>query len=247
MRLKEKTVVVTGAAGGMGSATVRRLLEEGANVLATDLHDNMYKDGAMEGSLHLVEADLTDENQVKEVVDAAIEVFGGIDCLVNVAGMAQPARPVEDIPTSFWEKIMTVNTTSVFYTCREVAPLMKKQGSGVIINVASIAAERARPGLSAYIASKGAVVSFTKALAIELACDGIRVNAINPGPSDTGMLGEFTGAVVDASKRDEFKESVPLGELVEPIDIANAVVFLCSDESRMTTGAVFNIDGGRGL
>ncbi|MDO6658648.1 SDR family NAD(P)-dependent oxidoreductase [Anaerobacillus sp. 1_MG-2023] len=247
MRLREKTVIVTGAAGGMGSTTVRKLLEEGANVLATDLHANVYIDENIEGSLHHVEADLTDEKQVKEVISAASERFGRIDCLVNVAGMAQPATPLEDIPTSFWEKIMAVNTTSVFYMCREVTPFMKKQGSGVIVNVASIATERARPGLSAYIASKGAVVSFTKALAIELADEGIRVNAINPGPSDTGMLGEFTGVNTDALKREAFKKSVPLGELIEPIDIANGVVFLCSEESRMTTGAVFNIDGGRGL
>jgi 3-oxoacyl-[acyl-carrier protein] reductase len=126
---------------------------------------------------------------------------------------------------------------------------MKKQGEGVIVNIASISMVRPRPGLNAYIASKGAAVSFSQALAIELAEYGIRVNVVNPGPADTGMLGQFTSkdADIEATKDTIFKKSVPLGRLIQPIDIANSLVYLCSKESAIVTGSVLNVDGGRGI
>ena len=246
MRLENEVFVVTGAQGGMGKETVRRFLEEGALVVAVDLN----VDGVEESNNLLpIAADLTKEEEVENVFSASIEKFERIDGLVNIAGIAQPATPIEEVSLADWEKIMRVNVTAPFLTCRAVVPYMKKKGKGVIVNIASISMVRPRPGLNAYIASKGAAVSFSQALAIELAEYGIRVNVVNPGPADTKMLEEFTAKDKDFEtvKENVFKKSVPLGRLIEPIDIANSLVYLCSREASIVTGSVLNVDGGRGI
>ncbi|EFV75220.1 MULTISPECIES: SDR family NAD(P)-dependent oxidoreductase [Cytobacillus] len=246
MRLENEVVVVTGAEGGMGKETVKRFLEEGAFVAAVDLN----VDGVEESDRLLpIAADLTKEEDVANVFSAAFEKFDRIDGLVNIAGIAQPATPIEEVSLADWEKIMSVNATAPFLTCRAAVPYMKKQGKGVIVNIASISMVRPRPGLNAYIASKGAAVSFSQALAIELAEYGIRVNVVNPGPADTNMLGQFTAKDVDieATKDTVFKNSVPLGRLINPNDIANSLVYLCSKEAAIVTGSIINVDGGRGI
>lgn len=251
MRLKDKVAVVTGAAGGMGVEVVQTFLREGAKVVAADLHTEALALLSQSDSKSLISisTDVTNEKMVHRLVEQAIHHFGQTDILLNVAGVAQAATPTEAVTMDEWNRIMTVNVTAPFLTCKAVIPAMKKQNGGVIINVGSIAAERPRPGLSAYIASKGAVVAFTKSLALELAPYDIRANVINPGPADTNMLGKFAAAGVDAGQTKEktFKNSVPLGRLIKPKDVAAAAVYLCSDEARNVTGAVFNIDGGRGL
>ncbi|MCA1022401.1 SDR family NAD(P)-dependent oxidoreductase [Halobacillus litoralis] len=246
MRVKDRHFIVTGASGGMGQAVISKLMDEGASVTAVD---QVRGRDAGDRAFQFVQADLTKEEDVQRVVDAAAAYSDRIDGVVNAAGMAQAAAPLEEVTTEFWDTIMNVNAKAAFLMCRAVVPYMKDQQGGAIVNIASIAVERARPGLSAYIASKGAVTAFSKALASELAPDGIRVNVIHPGPSDTGMLGEFvrSGGNMDDTKREVFQKSVPLGELIDPDDIAHAVVYLVSDEARMATGAVFSIDGGRGL
>ena len=246
MRLENEVFVVTGAQGGMGKETVQRFLEEGASVVAVDLNVDSVEES---DRLLPIAADLTNEEEVKKVFSTAIEKFEHIDGLLNIAGIAQPATPIEEVSLGDWEKIMRVNATAPFLTCRAAVPFMKNKGSGVIVNIASISMVRPRPGLNAYIASKGATVSFSQALAIELAEYGIRVNVVNPGPADTNMLGEFAGRDKDIEnvKEDVFKKSVPLGRLIEPIDIANSLVYLCSKEASIVTGSVFNIDGGRGI
>lgn len=248
MRVKDRHFIVTGASGGMGQAVISRLMEEGASVTAVDLRCRDMED-LKDRAFQFVEADLTKEEDVKRVVDSAAAYSERIDGIVNAAGMAQAAAPLEEVTTEFWDAIMNVNAKAAFLMCRAAVPYLKKQQGGVIVNVASIAVERVRPGLSAYIASKGAVTAFSKALAIELAPYSIRVNVIHPGPSDTGMLGEFVqpGENMDDTKREVFQQSVPLGKLIDPDDIAHAVVYLVSDEARMMTGGVFSIDGGRGL
>lgn len=246
MRLDNEVFVVTGAQGGMGQETVKRFLEEGAFVVAVDLN----VEGLEESDRLLpIAADLTNESAVANVFIKAYEKFGRIDGLVNIAGIAQAATPIEEVSLAEWEKIMRVNATALFLTCRAVTPFMKKRGSGVIVNIASISMVRPRPGLNAYIASKGAAVSFSQALAIELAEYGIRVNVVNPGPADTNMLGQFTAQNVDieTTKETIFKKSVPLGRLIKPIDIANSLVYLCSKEAAIVTGSVLNVDGGRGI
>ncbi|WP_019240658.1 MULTISPECIES: glucose 1-dehydrogenase [Bacillus] len=248
MRLKDKVVIITGAAGGMGREIVKQFLEEGAKIVAADLrfpHEIVDN----EKIIIYVETDITNQRQVETLVERAMKHFGRIDVVLNAAGIAQSATPIEEVSNETWEKIFAINTTSCFLISRAVVPIMKKQGDGAFINIASISALRPRPGLNAYVASKGATIAYSQALAIELAENNIRVNIINPGPSETSMLVKFVAEGVDKeqAKNSTFKNSVPLGELIQPIDIANAAIYLSSDESRMVTGAVFNIDGGRGL
>lgn len=246
MRLESEVFVITGAQGGMGKETVKRFLEEGAYVAAVDIN----VDGLEESDRLLpIAADLTKEEEVAKVFAAANEKFERIEGLVNIAGIAQPVTPIEEVSLADWEKIMRVNATALFLTCRAAVPYMKKQGNGVIVNIASISMVRPRPGLNAYIASKGAAVSFSQALAIELAEYGIRVNVVNPGPADTNMLGQFTSrdADIEVMKESVFKKSVPLGRLINPNDIANSLVYLCSKEAAIVTGSVINVDGGRGI
>ncbi|TCP28769.1 3-oxoacyl-[acyl-carrier protein] reductase [Scopulibacillus darangshiensis] len=249
MRLQDKVAIIVGASGGMGQETVKRFLEEGAMVVAADLNVEKLQDPGKDHFLR-VKTDITVPEQVGDLIDQTLQRFGRVDALVNIAGIAQAATPIEEVSEQDWDRIMAINTKSIFLTSRAVVPAMKKQvGGGVIVNVASIAAVRPRPGLNAYIASKGATLAFTQALAIELAENKIRVNAVNPGPADTQMLGKFTaeGANAEDTRNAIFKDSVPLGELIQPQDIANAIVYLSSDEARMVTGSIFNIDGGRGI
>lgn len=251
MRLAEKTAIVIGAGGGMGLRIVQRFLEEGTKVVAADLHveDLSSEIDVDQERLLPVKTDITDQQQVELLVEKARDRFGKVDILINVAGIAQAATPIEEVSNEMWDRIMGINIKALFLTSRAVVPVMKKQQGGVIINVASISAVRPRPGLNAYVASKGAALAFTQALAIELADSKIRVNAINPGPADTQMLGQFTakGADIEETKDSIFKRSVPLGELIQPEDIANAAVYLSSDEAKRVTGSIFNIDGGRGI
>ncbi|WP_209121077.1 SDR family NAD(P)-dependent oxidoreductase [Alkalihalobacillus sp. BA299] len=246
MRLNGKTFLVTGAAGGMGQATVKRFLEEGANVVGLDIEMTSLPE--QNETFLPVKCNITNEAEIVAAAEHAYEMFNKIDGLVNIAGIAQKSTSVVELSLSDWERLMAINSTSLFLTTKTIIPYLKNQ-NGVIVNVASISAVRPRPGLSAYIASKGAAVAFSQALAIELAADQIRVNVIHPGPSDTKMLGQFTGdgADVEQMKDTVFKNSVPLGELIQPIDIANAAVYLCSDEARMITGEILHVDGGRGL
>lgn len=251
MEVENKVVIVTGAGGGMGKSVVHRFLEKGAKVVAVDIDISAIAELAaiFPGQVLVLEANLTNEKEVAGLVEQTIDHFSKLDVLINVAGIAQSAKNIEDVSLKEWERIMAVNSTALFLTCREVVPFMKEQKGGVIINVASISVERPRPGLNAYIASKGAAVSLTKALAIELAPFHIRVNGINPGPSDTKMLGEFTPSNGDESdsKENTFLKSVPLGALITPEDIAYTALYLSSDEARMITGTIVNVDGGRGL
>lgn len=251
MRLHNKVAIVTGAGGGMGLQTVKHFIEEGAKVVAADLNLERLTGESFRNRDYClaIKTDITDQQQIEELIEKTVNHFGRIDILVNMAGIAQAATPIEEVTNDMWDRMMAINTKSLFLTSRAVVPIMKEQQGGSIVNVASISAVRPRPGLNAYIASKGAALAFTQALAIELAENKIRVNAINPGPADTSMLGKFAakGANVEESKRETFQNSVPLGELIQPEDIANAAVYLSSDEAIRVTGSIFNIDGGRGL
>ncbi|QZT34123.1 glucose 1-dehydrogenase [Caldalkalibacillus thermarum TA2.A1] len=252
MRLQGKTTIVTGAGGGMGLKIVEFFLREGAQVAALDLNTAPVKQAfnqADNSRLVVIEVDVTSESAVIQAVQEVVNRWGKVDALVHAAGIAQPATPVEEVTKAEWERIMAVNVTSAFLLSKAVIPYMKQQRQGVMVHIASIASQRPRPGLNAYIASKGALVALAQALAIELAPFNIRVNALNPGPTDTQMLGQFAADGTDSeqTKATVFKQSVPLGRLIKPEDIAHAAVYLCSDEAQMVTGAVFNVDGGRGL
>lgn len=241
-------IIVTGAAGGMGKAIVQELLNEEATVIALDLSTNNLEDLQHE-RLQVFETNVLDEVNIQKIFSDVYEKYGKIDGLVNALGIAQAATPVEEVSLEEWDKLLNVNVKSLFITSKAVVPFMKQQKKGSIITIASISAVRPRPGLQSYIASKGAAESFTRGLAIELAEHGIRVNTIHPGPADTTMLGKFTAnsGDIEQTKEDIFRKSVPLGRLIVPQDIANAVSFLLSDKAEIITGSTLHVDGGRGL
>ncbi|MFS0576220.1 SDR family NAD(P)-dependent oxidoreductase [Sporosarcina sp. 179-K 3D1 HS] len=248
MSVENKVVIVTGAAGGMGKAIALQLVEQGATVIGIDLTVDSLESVQHE-RLTAKAANVLDEQKIAEIFAEVNETYGRIDGLVNALGIAQSAAPIEEVTLEQWHRYMDVNATSLFITCKEAAKYMKAKRQGSIITIASISAVRPRPGLQSYIASKGAAESFTRAMAIELASHSIRVNTIHPGPADTNMLGSFTaaGADVENTKQTIFRNSVPLGELIQPEDIANAVSYLLSDGAKMVTGATLHVDGGRGL
>src|SRR5699024_4881500 len=174
---------------------------------------------------------------------------GGVDGLANILGIAQSAAPIDEVSFDHYDKLMDINMGSVFLTCREAAKYMKAQEAGKIVNIGSVATTRPRPGLQAYVASKGAVETFSKALALELAPHQINVNVLHPGPADTSMLGQFSGegSNVAEDRKEIFEKSVPLGKLLQPKNIADTVAFLLSEEAEMITGSVLHVDGGRSI
>lgn len=249
MSFENKHIIVTGASGGMGKEIVKQLLETGAKVSGFDISTERLSDLKENNNFNCSEGDLLDENFVKSSFKEAIEKYGDLYGLVNAAGIGQSTMPIEDIDMETYNKTMDINMKMVFLTCREAVRNMRPRKEGSIVNIGSVSTTRPRPGMQVYIGSKGAVESFTKALALEVAPDQINVNTLHPGPSDTNMLGEFAGvgADVDEMKETVFKQSVPLGRLIEPIDIAMSVKFLLSSEAKIVTGAVLHVDGGRSV
>lgn len=238
----------------MGKAAAKLFAAQGANVVLADLNidaaDQTAKEINQTGQVLVIQTDVGDDESVQNLVNETFNTFEDMDVIVNCAGVPQFFTPIEEMSISEWEKIMSVNTKSIFLTTRHLVPYMKKKGKGSIINIASIAGIRARPGLNAYCASKGAAIMLTKALALELAPFKIRVNAINPGPAETPMLGKFLpgdAQQVEEDKKKIFIDSVPLGTLIQPEDIAQAALYLASDLSKAVTGEIMNVDGGRGI
>ncbi|MED3802477.1 glucose 1-dehydrogenase [Lysinibacillus xylanilyticus] len=248
MAAEQQVIIVTGAGGGMGKAIIQEQLAKGNIVVGLDLSVASLNDLA-QGALQCFEVNVLQEERVNEVFKQVFDKYGRIDGLVNALGIAQSATPLEQVTMDEWDRLLNVNVKSLFITTKAVVPYMKQQQKGSIVTIASISAVRPRPGLQAYIASKGAAESFTRALAIELAPFQIRVNTIHPGPADTQMLGQFTaqGADIEQTKQSVFVQSVPLGRLVNPSDIAGAVSYLLSDTAGMVTGTTLHVDGGRGL
>lgn len=234
---------MTGGGSGFGAAICRRFAEEGAKVLLVDCRGDAGTVAQEIGAV-FVEADVASNADSRRMVASAIDRFGRLDVLVNNAGAPQAPTPVTDTGEHDFDRLMAVNAKAIFLAARHAAPLMRKQGGGVILNTVSVAAIRPRPNLAAYNASKGAALVLSKSLAIELAPDNIRVNAVCPGPGDTPMLATFVGGDSEAY-RAAFLQSIPLGRLCAPGDIASTMVFLASDEASFITGAVIEVDGGR--
>lgn len=245
-----KTAVVTGAGAGMGRATASLFAERGADVVVVDLDEDTANETADEignvgdGDAIAITADVSQAADVESFVEQAVEEFGTLDILHNNAGIPQESTPVEDVAEETWDQIQDVNLKSAFLGAKYAVPHMREQKGGVILNTASTAAIRPRTGLSAYVASKGGMVSLTKQLAYELADDDIRVNAVCPVATDTDMLPEFTS---EGLTLDQMADTIPLGRLAEPEDIAHAAVFLASEEAEMITGTALEVDGGRDI
>ena len=248
MRLKDKTAIVTGAGSGFGKGIAMRFAKEGARVGVVDINAEAAREVASQigNSAFAMEADVSIDGDVSRMVQEALDRWGQLDILVNNAGTTHRNQPMTEVTEEEYERIFAVNVKSVYLGAKHVVPVMKKQGFGVILNVASTAGVRPRPGLVWYNTSKGAMMTATKAMAIELAGEKIRVNAINPVAGETGMLHLFMGEDTP-EKRAQFISSIPLGRLSLPEDMANAALFLCSDEAEMITGLCMEVDGGLSL
>jgi 3-oxoacyl-[acyl-carrier protein] reductase len=244
MRLKARVAIVTGGGSGFGAAICRRFVEEGAKVVVVDCRREGGDAVARETGAVFVEADVASEADARRMIATAVERFGRLDILVNNAGAPQAPTPITDTDEHDFDRLMAVNAKAIVLAAKHAVPILRRQGGGVILNTVSVAAIRPRPNLAAYNASKGAALVLSKSLAIELAPDRIRVNAVCPGPADTPMLATFVGGESEAH-RAAFLQSIPLGRLCAPGDVASTMVFLASDEASFITGAVIEVDGGR--
>ncbi len=247
MRLAGKTAIVTGAASGFGRGIAEAFAREGARVAVADLDaEGAGRAAAAIGPRAFpIQADVSRKADVDAMAAAAIARLGRIDILVNNAGTTHRNKPLFDVTEEEFDRIYAVNVKSIYLTALAIAPAMARAGGGVIVNVASTAGVRPRPGLTWYNGSKGAVITLTKSMAAELAPKNIRVNAINPVIGETGMLAEFMGAPDTPETRAKFIAGIPLGRMSKPSDIANAALFLADPASEFITGAAIEVDGGR--
>lgn len=241
MQLDDRVALVTGAASGFGEGIARRYAEEGASVVVADLNDQTGRRVADEIGGAYVHADVADRDDVRAMVGTAVERYGRLDVMVNNAGVTHVNRPMLEVGEDEFDRIFQVNVKAIYLAAMETVPLMREQGGGCIINTASTAGLRPRPGLTWYNASKGAVITMTKSMAAELGPDNIRVNALCPVAGDTPLLPSFLGA----NSREAFEATVPLGRLSTSEDVAKAALWLASDEASFITGVALEVDGGR--
>ena len=247
MRLQNKIALITGAASGFGREIARRFAREGAKVAIVDLNG----EGASAVAAEIGEAaiaitcDVAKAEDVKNAVRQTIDAFGQLDIAVNNAGWSHRNQPLLEVDQETFQRVFDVNVLSIFHMTKETVPHWRETGGGVMINVGSTAGIRPRPGLTWYNASKGAANLLTKSLAVELAPDRIRVCGLAPVMGATGLLETFMGVPDTPENRARFVATIPLGRLSEPKDIANAALFLASDEAEFLTGVVLEVDGGR--
>ena len=246
-QLNNKIAIVTGAASGFGACIARRYIEEGAKVVLADINYEAAHALATELGSNAIAAgcDVTSAEQVQAAVDLCVNTFGVPDVVVNNAGTTHRNQPLMDVDEKTFDRVFAVNVKSIFHMTKAIVPLMRERKSGSIINVGSVAGIRPRPGLTWYNGSKGAVITLTKSMAVELAPKNIRVNAINPVMGETGMLERFMGATDTPENRAKFLAGIPLGRLSRPHDIANAAMFLADPASSFITGVALEVDGGR--
>ncbi len=246
MRLTGKTALITGAASGFGAGIARKFTSEGARVMVADINASAARDMADQLGDHAFshQVDVADAASVAKMATAAREAWGHVDILVNNAGVTHLPQPMEEVSDADFDRVMTVNMKSIYLTARAFVPQMKSRGAGAILNIASTAGVSPRPRLNWYNASKGWVITATKAMAVELAPEGVRVNALNPVAGETPLLKSFMGEDTP-EMRAKFLATIPLGRFSTPQDLGNAACFLCSDEASMITGVALEVDGGR--
>jgi 3-oxoacyl-[acyl-carrier protein] reductase len=246
MRLKNKKVIVTGGASGFGAGIVKKFVAEGAQVMIADINGEAAEAMANEvgqGTL-FHQGNIAIANDVEALAKASLDAFGRIDILVNNAGTTHFPMAMEDVTEEEFDRVLAVNAKSVFLTAKYIVPHMKENAAGNILNVASTAGVSPRPRLNWYNATKGWMITATKAMAVELAPSGVRVNAINPVVGETPLLKTFMGGDTPEI-RAKFLSTIPIGRFSTPEDMGNAACFLCSDEASMITGVCMEVDGGR--
>ena len=247
MKLQHKVAIVTGAASGFGAEIARQYIAEGAKVAVADINESGAKAiaAALGANAIAVTCDVTKRADIDALVKATVDAFGTLDIVVNNAGWTHKNQPLLDVDEATFDKVYAINVKSIFHMVHAVVPMMRKQKSGVILNIGSTAGIRPRPGLTWYNSSKGAVNLMSKSLAVELGPDNIRVNAICPVMGATGLLESFMGMPDTPENRKKFIATIPLGRLSDPLDIARAAVYLASDDAAFITGVEFPVDGGR--
>jgi 3-oxoacyl-[acyl-carrier protein] reductase len=252
MRLQGKVALITGAASGFGEGIARLFAAEGASVVVVDRAREAGLGVAAEiaeqgGEAHFVEADVGEREGSRAMIAAAVERFGGLDILVNNAGVSHANKPFEEVSEAEFDHIYRVNVKAVYLAIQAALPAFRQRGGGAVINTSSTAAMRPRPGLTVYNSSKGAVQVLTKSLAVELAPDKVRVNALCPVIGETGLLETFMGVPDTPENREKFLATIPLGRFSTPRDIAGAALFLAGDEAAFITGVALEVDGGRSV
>ena len=245
-RLEGKRAIVTGGASGFGAGIARRFAEEGARVIVADLNGEAARVLAAElGDADLgVAVDVSNAAEVTALAETANRLLGGIDIVINNAGVGHTPQPLDELSDEAFDRIANVNMRSIYLMSKAFVPGMKAQGSGAILNIASTGGVSPRPNLTWYNASKGWVITATRAMAVELAPFQVRVNALNPVAGDTPLLKTFMGEDTP-EMRAKFLSTIPLGRFSTPQDLGNAACFLCSDEASMITGVCLEVDGGR--
>lgn len=244
MRLKGKSAIVTGAGSGFGAGIARKFAAEGARVMVADINEVAARAVAAGIGGIAQRVDVASAESVAAMIAAAGTAFGTIDILVNNAGVTHLPAPLEEVSEADFDRVFAINCKSVYMTARVLVPMMKARGAGAILNVASTAGLSPRPRLNWYNASKGWMITATKAMAVELAPAGIRVNAICPVAGETPLLKSFMGEDTP-EMRARFLATIPIGRFSTPEDMGNAAAFLCSDEASMITGVALEVDGGR--
>lgn len=244
--LSGKSAVVTGAGSGFGRGIAEAFAANGARIVIMDINAEAAEEVALRiGDQALaVTVDITNEESLTGAFQSAEDWSGGIDVVVNNAGMGLQPTPLEDVSRDDFDRVTALNMRSLYDISRIVVPLFKSRGGGNILNIASTAGVSPRPNLTWYNASKGWVITATRSMAVELAPHNIRVNALNPVAGETPMLTTFMGEDTP-EMRDKFLATIPLGRFSTPEDIAQAAVFLCSDAASMITGVALEVDGGR--
>ena len=243
MRLKDKTAIVTGAASGFGAGIARRFSEEGAEVIVADINAAAGEQIAREVEGKFVHADVTRGEDWAKLVSAA---GPRLDIVVNNAGWTHRNKPYLEVTEAEFERVYAVNVKSIYLSAIHAVPVFRKRGRGCFVNIASTAGIRPRPGLTVYNSSKGAVITMSKSMAGEFGKDRIRVNCVNPVFSpQTALSAEFAGGALTEEAKSRFLATVPLGRFSTPLDVANACLYLASDEAEFISGVCIEVDGAR--
>ena len=248
MRFENKVVIVTGGASGFGKGIVEKFINEGARVLIADINYESAYDYASQlgANAEAIKVDVSKALDVENMIKETILKFSKIDILIQNAAIGMKPRLLIDSSEELFDNLFKVNVKSIYLGAKNIIPqFIKQKTGGNIVNIVSTAAIRPRPGLALYNATKGALVPMTKALALEVAEHQIRVNGICPVAGETPMLKDFLGEDDPTSAYEKFKSTVPLGRLAEPNDVANACLFLSSEEANFITGVMLEVDGGR--
>ena len=242
MRLKNKVAIVTGAGSGFGAGIAKRFVEEGAKVLVVDIDEKNGQRIAKELGARFVQADVTRGGDWARLIAEA----GPLNIVVNNAGWTHRRKPYVEVSEAEFDKVYAVNAKSIYLSAIHALPAFRKQGGGCFVNIASTAGVRPRPGLTVYNSSKGAVITMSRSMAAEFGPDKVRVNVVNPVFSpDTALSADFAGGAITEEAKKAFLATIPLGRFSTALDIANACVYLASDEAAMVSGSCIEVDGAR--